>query len=195
MLMFDTGCKKKYLRLFILSFFILFINFNSELYSSELAISALREGKKLVFIRHSLAPGNGDPDEITLDDCSTQRNLNLAGINQSKKIGFFFKKNKIKVEKVLSSEWCRCKDTAKYAFQKFQTYNALNSFYSSKFADKKKKQFNELREFIKNWNGENNIIFVTHYVVILEILNTPTSSGEIVIFDKNLNIISKIETL
>ena len=138
MLMFDTGCKKKYLRLFILSFFILFINFNSELYSSELAISALREGKKLVFIRHSLAPGNGDPDEITLDDCSTQRNLNLAGINQSKKIGFFFKKNKIKVEKVLSSEWCRCKDTAKYAFQKFQTYNALNSFYSSKFADKKK---------------------------------------------------------
>ncbi len=195
MLMFDTGCKKKYLRLFILSFFILFINFNSELYSSELAISALREGKKLVFIRHSLAPGNGDPDEITLDDCSTQRNLNLAGINQSKKIGFFFKKNKIKVEKVLSSEWCRCKDTAKYAFQKFQTYNALNSFYSSKFADKKKKQINELREFIKNWNGENNIIFVTHYVVILEILNTPTSSGEIVIFDKNLNIISKIETL
>ncbi len=195
MLMFDTGCKKKYLRLFILSFFILFINFNSELYSSELAISALREGKKLVFIRHSLAPGNGDPDEITLDDCSTQRNLNLAGINQSKKIGFFFKKNKIKVEKVLSSEWCRCKDTAKYAFQKFQTYNALNSFYSSKFADKKKKQINELREFIKNWNGENNIIFVTHYVVILEILDTPTSSGEIVIFDKNLNIISKIETL
>ena len=195
MLMFDTGCKKKYLRLFILSFFILFINFNSELYSSELAISALREGKKLVFIRHSLAPGNGDPDEITLDDCSTQRNLNLAGINQSKKIGFFFKKNKIKVEKVLSSEWCRCKDTAKYAFDDFETFDALNSFYDIRFAANEDKQIKDFYEFIDSIDSKNNIVFVTHYVVIGAILNIGTSSGEIVVTDKNLNIIGSIDTL
>ena len=178
----------------ILIFSVLLFQLNYS-FANDKVIESLKEGGKLIFIRHALAPGNGDPENFELQNCYTQRNLNEIGIQQSKKIGLIFKKNEIKIDNIYSSEWCRCKDTAKYAFQKFQTYNALNSFYSSKFADKKKKQINELREFIKNWNGENNIIFVTHYVVILEILNTPTSSGEIVIFDKNLNIISKIETL
>ena len=45
------------------------------------------------------------------------------------------------------------------------------------------------------WNGKENIIFVTHFVVISSMLNIGTSSGEIVITDKNLNIIGSIDTL
>ena len=74
--------------------------------------------KKLIFIRHAKAPGSGDPENFKLNDCSTQRNLNYHGFEQSKKIGLFFKKNNIPIDLVLSSEWCRCKDTAKFAFQK-----------------------------------------------------------------------------
>ena len=76
-----------------------------------------------------MAPGSGDPENFKLNDCSTQRNLNHEGIKQSEKIGLFFIRNKIPVEKVLSSEWCRCKDTAKYAFKNYITFNALNSFF------------------------------------------------------------------
>ena len=50
-----------------------------------------------------------------------------------------------------------------------------------------------LKEFINNWDGKNNIIFVTHYVVISEILNYASSSGEIVITDKSLKVIDTIE--
>ena len=63
-------------------------------------------------IRHALAPGNGDPANFDLLDCSTQRNLNDVGILQSKEIGQFFSKNNIKIDDVYSSQWCRCKDTA-----------------------------------------------------------------------------------
>ncbi len=148
-----------------------------------------------MFIRHALAPGNGDPENFELKNCSTQRNLNNIGIEQSKRIGSIFKKNDIKIDNIFSSEWCRCKDTAKFAFDNFETFDALNSFYDIKFAANEDKQIKDFYEFITNLENKNNIIFVTHYVVIGAILNIGTSSGEIVVTDKNLNIIGSIDTL
>ena len=177
-----------------LIFLIFLILFSTNSNSEENLINSLKEGGKLIFIRHALAPGSGDPDNFKLNDCSTQRNLSQEGIEQSKKIGFFFKKNKIPMDKVLSSEWCRCKDTAKYVFKNFKTFDALNSFYSSEFENNKDKQIRALKKYINKWNGVENLVFVTHYVVILEILNITTSSGEIVVSDKNLNFIGSVET-
>lgn len=174
--------------------FIGLLNFNSNTLANDKILDSLNEGKKLIFIRHALAPGNGDPDNFLINDCSTQRNLSKKGINQSVKIGDFFKNNKIKIDQVLSSEWCRCKDTAKYAFENFTTFNALNSFYDEKFAANETKQINDLKKFIKNWDSDKNLVFVTHYVVISSILNVGSSSGEIIITDKNLNIIGSITT-
>ena len=97
-------------------FFLITITSFSNVYSEEKLIDDLKKGEKIIFIRHAIAPGSGDPENFKLNDCSTQRNLDSQGIEQSKKIGQFFSKNKIPIDKVLSSEWCRCKDTAKYAF-------------------------------------------------------------------------------
>ena len=180
----------------ILTFlFIGLLNFTNLAISDEKILSSLSEGKKLIFIRHAIAPGNGDPDNFNIKDCSTQRNLSKNGINQSKKIGLFFKNNKIKIDKVLSSEWCRCKDTAKYAFEDFETFDALNSFYDERFAANEIKQINDLKKYIKNWDSDKNLVFVTHYVVISSILNTGTSSGEIIVSDKNFNIIGSVNTM
>ena len=110
-------------------------------------------------------------------------------------IGEFFKTNKIKIDKVLSSEWCRCKDTAKFAFNDFETFDALNSFFSAKFAKNEKKQIKDLKNYIKNWKSNKNLILVTHYVVISSILNIAVGSGEIVISDKNYEIIGSIDTM
>ena len=177
----------------ILIFIIIFLPINS--FSSEKIINSLKNGNKVVFIRHAIAPGNGDPDNFNIKDCSSQRNLDNNGIKQSKKIGLFFKNNKIKVDKVLSSEWCRCKDTAKYAFKNFETFEALNSFYDERFAKNETKQINDLKKYIKNWDSDKNLVFVTHYVVISSILNIGASSGEIIISDKNFNIIGSVNTM
>ncbi len=177
----------------ILSFFLSII-FTSSTFSNDELISKLQFGGNIIFIRHAIAPGNGDPDNIDLNDCKTQRNLSESGIIQSKKIGEFFKKNNIPIDKVLSSEWCRCKDTAKYAFKNYNTFKALNSFYDEKFYKFKDQQIENLKEFIKKWDGNKNLIFVTHYVVISEMLNIGVSSGEIVIANKNFNIIGSVDT-
>ena len=174
---------------------ILFISLTSSVKadSKKNIIENLKAGGKLIFIRHAYAPGGGDPENFNIYDCSTQRNLSESGRIQSKKIGNFFKENKIKIKNVYSSEWCRCKETAFLAFKSFKTKSFLNSFFSSKFAHKKKSQIKDFQKFLNNWDKKNNLIFITHYVVISEILNYPPSSGEIVVSDKNLKIIDTLQ--
>ena len=180
---------------FLTILFIGLLNFTNNVFADDKILTSLQEGNKIIFIRHAIAPGNGDPENFNIKDCSTQRNLDKNGIKQSKKIGFFFKNNKIKIDKVLSSEWCRCKDTAKLAFKNFETFNALNSFYDERFEANETKQINDLKSYINNWQSDKNLIFVTHYVVISSILNTGSSSGEIIISDKNFNIIGSVNTM
>ena len=174
---------------------IISLTFSNQVLSEDKILESLKEGGKIIFIRHAYAPGGGDPQNFNINDCSTQRNLSDKGINQSKLIGEFFKTNKIKIDKVLSSEWCRCKDTAKFAFNDFETFDALNSFFSAKFAKNEKKQIRDLKKFINKWESSKNLVLVTHYVVISSMLNVATSSGEIVISNKNYQIIGSIETM
>ena len=178
--------------IYISIFFILNLFISNNVTADQSVIKELQKGGKIVFIRHSLAPGNGDPDNIDLKKCDTQRNLNEEGIEQAKKIGKLFRENNIQVDQVLSSEWCRCKDTAKYAFQEFQTFKGLNSFYQEKFYKYKDDQIKNLKKFILEWDGEKNLVFVTHFVVISEIFNIGVSSGEMIVSDKNYKIFGNI---
>ena len=181
----------KFLKFVIIIFISLTTPIKADLYKN--LINQLDDGGKLIFIRHAYAPGNGDPAGFNLNDCSTQRNLSEDGRKQSQRIGEFFDKNKIEIDKVLSSEWCRCKETAKIAFKNYSTNSFLNSFYSAKFYKNKDKQIIAFNNYIKNFKSKKNLILVTHYVFISEVLNYGPSSGEIVVSDKNLNIIGSLE--
>ena len=126
----------------LIKFFLLILlsfNISVKANSNDEIQSLLKEGKKLIFIRHAIAPGGGDPLDFDILKCETQRNLSIEGIEQSKNIGKFFSENNIKIDKVLSSEWCRCKQTAQHAFDKYETKSFLNSFFSAKFASNKNK--------------------------------------------------------
>ena len=181
----------KFLKFFIIIFITLPTSIKADL--NKNLMNQLEEGGKLIFIRHAYAPGSGDPDNFNLNDCSTQRNLSEDGKKQAQLIGVFFKENKIKIDKILSSEWCRCKETAFIAFEDFETKDFLNSFYSIKFAKNKKTQVKNLKNYVNKWNSKKNLILVTHYVVISEVLNYAPGSGEIIISDKDFNKIGNIE--
>ena len=59
----------------------------------------------------------------------------------------------------------------------------------------KKKKIKELKIFKKNWDGQGkNLVMVTHYVVILAMTGEAPSSGELIIIDKNFNVLSTINT-
>jgi len=174
---------------------ILFSIFSFQINASEQAWNLAQEGNKIILIRHSLAPGGGDPAGFNIYDCKTQRNLNKKGINQSKIIGKLFKKNKVPIDQVLSSQWCRCKDTAKYAFGEYKEFTALNSTFQSPFDKNEGKQLKELYNYVKKWNGNGkNLVFITHYSIITAVTNAVPSSGEIVVADKNFKVLGTIQT-
>ena len=181
----------KFLKFLLIIFISLTTPIKADL--NKKLINQLEDGEKLIFIRHAYAPGSGDPSNFNLNDCTTQRNLSEEGRKQAQKIGDFFETNKIKIEKVFSSEWCRCKETAEIAFEDYSIKNFLNSFYSPKYAKNKTKQIEELNNYVEQFKNSQNLVFVTHYVLILEVLNYAPSSGEIVVSDKNYNMIGSIK--
>ena len=182
------------MKLFQIILFIFLISTNEiKANTNDQILVDIQKGGNLIFIRHAYAPGNGDPDNFDINDCSTQRNLSEEGREQAKNIGNYFKENLIPIDKVISSEWCRCKETAEIAFEKFETNNFLNSFFSEKFSKNKTKQIKNLKKYINKWDGNNNLVFVTHYVVISEALNYAPSSGEIVISNIRFKKIGNIE--
>jgi len=164
--------------------------------SAEINWKAIQEGNKIILIRHASAPGGGDPVGFKIKDCSTQRNLDQFGIEQSIYIGKLFKKKLIPIDKVLSSQWCRCKDTAKFAFGDYKEFSALNSTFQAPFDKNEEKQLKQIKDYIKNWKGKGkNLVIVTHYSIITKVTNSSPSSGEIIIINKNFDILEKISTL
>ena len=78
------------------------------------AWKALRSGGHVALMRHADAPGGaGDPPGFRVEDCATQRNLSEKGRADAEKIGSRLRRERIAFEKILSSPWCRCIDTAK----------------------------------------------------------------------------------
>lgn len=148
----------------------------------------LLDGKEpsIYLLRHALAPGIGDPQNFDVKDCSTQRNLSEEGQRQAVRIGKKFHDNGIKEPIVLSSQWCRCLETAELlGFKNIQDFSVLNSFFEN--FDLKDKQTVALESWLKKQKLDNHIVLVTHQVNITSLTGVSPVSGEMVVmrFDEN----------
>ena len=149
----------------------------SEIETLKQSISA-----NVIFLRHTVAPGVGDPDDFIKEDCSTQRNLNDEGRLQARLIGNYLKKNNIVFSEILTSEWCRCIDTAKELdLGQWETFSGLNSFFQGH--EKKNHVMNKLRKKLNSVRFSDLILFITHQVVITEITGEFPRSGEMVLYN------------
>jgi phosphohistidine phosphatase SixA len=138
--------------------------------------AALRAGG-VVLLRHADAPGFGDPAGYRLDDCATQRNLGEAGRAQARKIGERFRVEKVTIGGVLSSQWCRCRDTAELAFPGLAKVEpAFNSFFDDRSQDAS--QTLAARAVVAAWRGPGALVVVTHQVNITALTGVVPASGE-----------------
>jgi broad specificity phosphatase PhoE len=173
------------------SYFFLIITLLSYFFSLQYANAnsislflQLKSDNHILLLRHSLAPGTGDPDNFNLSDCSTQRNLSKHGVQQAKKIGELFKENNIKKVNIDSSEWCRCQETAKeIALGNFKILSLLNSFFSNYTYGIQ--QTRKLENWIKKLPLKTPTLLVTHQVNITALTGYYPRQGEIV-FAKRL---------
>ena len=135
----------------------------------------------VVFLRHAMAPGFGDPDNFSLLDCSTQRNLNENGRKQARTIGFSINKSGVRFNEIISSDWCRCKETAELLnIGTWQTFLGLNSFFQA-YAERAV----TLRELdLKLKKLKNGVtLMITHQVVISAVTGISVTSGEMVAYN------------
>jgi phosphohistidine phosphatase SixA len=143
---------------------------------------ALRRPGAIALMRHALAPGTGDPANFTLGDCSTQRNLNDAGRQQARAVGAAFRAAGIEVERVLTSQWCRCRETAELLdLASVEALPSLNSFFADRSS--RNAQTETTREFLATLPKDGHAVLVTHQVNITALTGLPVSSGEIIVVE------------
>lgn len=76
-------------------------------------VQAVLGGEAVLLMRHTTAPGVGDPDRFRLGDCDTQRNLSAEGRAQAQRIGAALRAAGLGALAVWTSPWCRCQDSAR----------------------------------------------------------------------------------
>lgn len=142
----------------------------------------LRQGGVVAAFRHALAPGTFDPPGFRLGDCGTQRNLSEEGRSQARNTGLWFRQRQLVPEKVLSSPWCRCIDSANLAFGASQVWSALGSprGNTESTGAEHLRQLRAALETASTRSGRFEVWF-THMFVLSDLASTNTSSGEALI--------------
>ena len=143
--------------------------------------SALRAGGYVALVRHGLTtPGLGDPPGFKLGDCKTQRNLNAEGQDQARKLGEAFRAHNIPLERVLSSPWCRCIETARLAFDATpETSVALSNLFGR--PENEAKQMADLRLLVSEFRGSGNLVLVSHGSTIAALTGVMPDTAEMVV--------------
>ncbi|QGW80816.1 histidine phosphatase family protein [Variovorax paradoxus] len=155
---------------------------------------ALRNGDVVLF-RHAEAPGIGDPPGMRLDDCSTQRNLDDTGRKQARRIGERFRERGIAVSTVLTSEWCRARDTATLAFPAIKP--RVDSAFNSLFSDRSREpeQSARARALLLAWRGPGVLVVTTHQANISALTGVALASGEGVVMRSRQGALAVVGTL
>ncbi len=144
--------------------------------------SELQKGGAGILLRHAQTEaGVGDPPGFRIGDCATQRNLSDDGRRQAQRIGAVLAARAVRVDEVLSSQWCRCLETARLTFSNRQVepYPALNSFFDDRSTERQ--QTREVAARIAVIRAPANVAFVTHQVNILALTGIAAGSGEAVL--------------
>jgi phosphohistidine phosphatase SixA len=157
-------------------------------HADENWLRAINQPGVIILMRHAQTyPGFGDPPGFQMDDCKTQRNLSQQGIAQARRLGRWLEQHQLHPQRVRSSQWCRCIDTAHAAFGqriKVTPWSALNSFFQGQ--GDRLAQLNEARETASGISSGFEV-WVTHQVVISALTDKNLAMGEFVVIKAQSN--------
>lgn len=148
--------------------------------ANEQLWALLKGGGQVVLMRHAITtPGVGDPPGMRLDDCGTQRNLSDEGRRDAPQIGLAFRARGVVVDRVLTSPWCRCVETARLAFGAAEIAPALSNLYGR--AENRDRQVSEMQAIVGEWRSGGNLVLVSHGATILALTGVSLDAGEMVV--------------
>ncbi|MES2510663.1 MAG: histidine phosphatase family protein [Pseudomonadota bacterium] len=150
----------------------------------------------IVLFRHATAPGVGDPANFKLDACATQRNLSDEGRAEARRLGEQFRSRKIVVGAVVSSQWCRTRETARLAFgPAVKDETAFNSSFRAP-GEVSEAQTVQARALLSRWRGPGTLVVVTHQVNITALTGIYPASAQGVVLrpaaDGSLKVVGTV---
>jgi phosphohistidine phosphatase SixA len=145
---------------------------------SRAAWAALVTGGHVALIRHGNAPPGygGDPPGFRIDDCATQRNLDDKGRAQARALGAAFQQHGVRAEKVLSSPWCRCLETARLL-----GLGPVESAWVVAASDGSPERLAALRQVLADWRGPGTLVVVTHALTVQALVGIMPDQAETVV--------------
>ena len=148
--------------------------------ANEATWQALQEGGLVILMRHSLAPGVGDPPGFERGRCDTQRNLSANGRAQAEAAGRALRQREIPIAAVFSSQWCRALDTAELMdVGEVAAAPWLDSFFRERSEQAERTE--SARERILSWQGPGNLLLIAHQVNISALVGGGVGSGEMIV--------------
>ena len=148
--------------------------------AAEDSWAALLKGGHVALIRHGNAPPGygGDPPGFKIDDCKTQRNLDEQGRGEARALGQAFREKGVRVDRVLSSPWCRCLETAR-----LMAVGPVESTWAlvPDMGQTEGPRLRELKEIVAAWRGPGTLVLVTHALTVRALLGFLPLQGETVV--------------
>jgi phosphohistidine phosphatase SixA len=145
--------------------------------------SALAEGGKVVMIRHTQSEDATPEISMHLSeqgDCTQEQNLSAEGREQARALGALFQERGVPVAAVLSSEFCRARETAELALGGYESWTPLNLIEALP-AGESEWLMEDVREKMGDFDGEGVLVLVSHRSNINTITFQQTEPGDIVV--------------
>lgn len=144
--------------------------------------AAMGEGGKVVLIRHTESE-EAEPERslhLGHGDCSEEQNLSDEGRAQARALGEAIRRHGVRVAEVLTSEFCRARDTATLAFGEADEWSALN-LLNALPRDDADFLLEDVRDRIGDFRGPGNLFMVTHRPNVNSITFQNVEGGSLVI--------------
>ena len=134
-------------------------------------------GSHIALIRHGNAPpGYGDPPGFKIDDCATQRNLDERGREQARALGEAFRQHGVRADKILSSPWCRCLETAR-----LMGLGPVDGAWAVAASDRSPERLAAMKQMLASWRGPGTLVVVTHALTVQALVGIMPGQAETVV--------------
>jgi virginiamycin B lyase len=147
-------------------------------------VEQLKRGGLVLVLRHAATDqSKQDEDPVDLADCTTQRNLSAAGRAQARTIRTGVARLRLRIGTVLTSRFCRTRETARLAFGRGKVEPALLNTINAAHDESWRRQIRAARRLIGTRPAVGTLtVLVTHGVVVSDATRLTLEEGETLVF-------------
>jgi virginiamycin B lyase len=147
-------------------------------------VEQLKRGGLVLVLRHAATDqSKQDEDPVDLADCTTQRNLSAAGRAQARAIRRGVARLQLRIGAVLTSRFCRTRETARLAFGRGKVEPALLNTIDAVHDESWRRQIRAARRLIGTRPAAGTLtVLVTHGIVVGDVTGLTLEEGETLVF-------------